>query len=234
MRHLSPEKKALLFIALLVLCSMIARALKARDAVSVHAGTLDLESFARQTDSAVQQGRRKPASKPKVSRRAQPPQPLYLRNATAEQLTRLPGITPTLADRIIAARDVNGRLTLDDIAAIPGMGRKRADAVRPWLRDVTVSRPLIGYQPRSDENRETGTGRAGKPTRPGKPPPGPVNVNSATREELESLPGIGPGLAERILAARQKRGRFATLAELDSIPGIGPALIKRLEPVVRF
>jgi len=230
MRNLSPEKKALLFLALVVLCSAVARALKAREsAVSVQAGALDLESFVRQTDSAVQQGRRKSASKPKVSKRARPPTPLYLRNATPEQLAQLPGITPLIARRIIEARDQkSGRLSLEDLAAVPGVGRRKAEAIQPYLRDLYVTRPLVGYDARPEKERPR------EPTRGPAAPANIVNVNRATRAELESLPGVGPGLAERILAEREKRGRFTNLAALDSVPGIGPALLKRLEPWVRF
>lgn len=236
MRNLSPEKKALLFIALVVLCSTIARAMKARDALSVHAGTLDLQSFAQRTDSAVRAGKRKAPARPKASRKKGPPRPIELRTATAEELARLPGLTPTLADRILAVRDEKGRLTLDDIAAIPGVGRRKADALRPFLRDVATRQPLLGYQPPEAGGAEADRGRPLQ--RNGGPRAAPrsaaVNVNRATRQELESLPGIGPSLAERILAERQKRGRFASLAEFDSVPGIGPAMLKRLEPLLRF
>lgn len=234
MRNLTPEKKLLLFLALVVLCSTIARALKAREsALSVQAGALDLESFARQTDSAVKQGRRKPAGKPKVSRRAQP-RPVSVRNATEEELERLPGLTPTTAARIVAARDASGgRLSIEDIAGIPGIGRRKAEAIRPYLLDLSVPRPLIGYEAADDKAKREGR-RTREPRSPPTRPAGPVDVNRATQEELESLPGIGPGLAERILAERQRRGRFADMAALDSVPGIGPALLKRLEGLVRF
>jgi competence ComEA-like helix-hairpin-helix protein len=59
--------------------------------------------------------------------------------------------------------------------------------------------------------------------------PRPVDLNIATFEELQTLPGIGPKLAERIIAHRP----FKTLADLDRVPGIGAATITRLEPLVR-
>jgi len=234
MRNLTPEKKLLLFLALVVLCSTIARALKAREsALSVQAGALDLESFAQQTDSAVKQGRRKPAGKPKVSRRAQP-RPVSIRHTTEEELERLPGMTPTTAARIVAARDASGgRLSIEDIAAIPGIGRRKAEAIRPYLLDLSVPRPLIGYDPDDEAPDRTKRGAREPRSHPTRPA-GPVDVNRATQEELESLPGVGPGLAERILAERKKRGRFADMAALDSVPGIGPALLRRLEGLVRF
>ena len=61
-------------------------------------------------------------------------------------------------------------------------------------------------------------------------PPGPpvVDLNRATAEELDALPGIGPGLAQRIVAFREERGGFRTPEELATVPGIGLATYARL------
>jgi competence ComEA-like helix-hairpin-helix protein len=61
----------------------------------------------------------------------------------------------------------------------------------------------------------------------------PVNLNTATAAEIEALPGIGPGLARRIVAARNKHP-FASLADLDRVPGIGPKLLKKLQGQVTW
>lgn len=53
-----------------------------------------------------------------------------------------------------------------------------------------------------------------------------VNINTATAEQLQTLPGIGPALAQRILSYRAENGPFSSVAELTKIEGIG---IKRLE-----
>lgn len=50
---------------------------------------------------------------------------------------------------------------------------------------------------------------------------GKVNINTATSEELEALPGIGPTLAKRIIAYRQQNGYFSTLLDLTKVDGIG-------------
>jgi competence protein ComEA len=52
--------------------------------------------------------------------------------------------------------------------------------------------------------------------------PGPLNVNRASAEELTQLPGIGPVLAERIVAFREAHGPFRTVDDLLAVPGIGP------------
>lgn len=56
-------------------------------------------------------------------------------------------------------------------------------------------------------------------------PQGPVDLNLASAEELERLPRVGPALAARIVAHRERFGPFATLAELDAVPGIGPGVL---------
>jgi competence protein ComEA len=62
-------------------------------------------------------------------------------------------------------------------------------------------------------------------------PAGPVHLNVATLEQLDSLPGVGPVTAQKILDYRQKHGAFSSLEELDAIPGIGSARIEQLRDV---
>jgi competence protein ComEA len=61
-----------------------------------------------------------------------------------------------------------------------------------------------------------------------------VHVNSATLEQLDSLPGIGPALAQRIVDYREANGPFTSLDDLDSVDGIGPALLADIRDLVAF
>jgi competence protein ComEA len=61
-----------------------------------------------------------------------------------------------------------------------------------------------------------------------------VHVNSATAEELDTLPGVGPSLAQAIIDYRARNGPFADLDALDAVNGIGPALLQKIAPLVAF
>lgn len=61
---------------------------------------------------------------------------------------------------------------------------------------------------------------------------GLIHLNTATFDELVSLPGVGERLAQRILEARKERGRFTSVEELEEIPGIGKKKLEHLRPYV--
>src|SRR5919201_535385 len=71
---------------------------------------------------------------------------------------------------------------------------------------------------------------AGGSSTPGVPA-GPVHLNTATLEQLDALPGVGPVTAQKILDYRQEHGAFSSVDELDAIPGIGPARLEQLRKV---
>lgn len=61
---------------------------------------------------------------------------------------------------------------------------------------------------------------------------GKIDLNLATQQELETLPGIGPSKAKEIIAYRQKIGRFVTIDEILNVPGIGTVLFERIRPYI--
>ncbi|MBV9868461.1 MAG: helix-hairpin-helix domain-containing protein [Abitibacteriaceae bacterium] len=60
----------------------------------------------------------------------------------------------------------------------------------------------------------------------------PVNINTATATELEGLPGIGPAMAQKIIAYRQETGRFQAADDLRNVKGIGEKKMEKLQPLV--
>jgi competence protein ComEA len=66
----------------------------------------------------------------------------------------------------------------------------------------------------------------------GSSPTAPVDLNTATAEQLDALPGIGPVTAQKIIDYRQAHGPYTSVDQLDAIPGIGAARIENLRGLV--
>jgi competence protein ComEA len=67
----------------------------------------------------------------------------------------------------------------------------------------------------------------------GGPAAGPVNLNTATLEQLDTLDGVGPATAQKILQYRQQHGGFGSVDDLTQIPGIGPKKLEALRSQVQ-
>jgi competence protein ComEA len=61
-----------------------------------------------------------------------------------------------------------------------------------------------------------------------------VYINTATLEELDMLPGVGPALAQAIIEYREANGPFTSMEDLDQVSGIGPAMLEDLEGLISF
>jgi competence protein ComEA len=141
--------------------------------------------------------------------------------AGEEDLDRLPSVGPAVARRIVEMRRDRGPFAgPQDLLSVPGVGPATLARITPYLEWST--------QPQA--------GGAAGPSRPARNPaarrPARLDLNGASREDLERLPGIGPVMAERILRLRQELGRFQGVEELQSVRGIGPATIERIRSVV--
>lgn len=83
--------------------------------------------------------------------------------------------------------------------------------------------PLVGAEPTTSAGAAaSGVGSSGAP----------INLNTATAEQLETLPGIGPSFAQAIIAERTKRNGFDSIDELRSVRGIGDRRFADLKPMV--
>jgi len=61
-----------------------------------------------------------------------------------------------------------------------------------------------------------------------------INLNLATEAELDTLPGVGPVMAGRIIAWRETNQRFHSIEELQEVPGIGPKVFANLKLLIRI
>jgi len=65
-----------------------------------------------------------------------------------------------------------------------------------------------------------------------KPPTKPIDLNTATLEQLEQLPGIGPNTAKEIIQFREKGGPFKRIEDLRAIHGISKSKLEKIRPYV--
>ncbi len=81
--------------------------------------------------------------------------------------------------------------------------------------------------------RRVGTGDRREGGAAARPAAGPLDLNAATVEQLDALPGVGPVTAQRIVEWRTRNGRFATVDQLREVEGIGERRLGQLRELVR-
>jgi competence protein ComEA len=101
----------------------------------------------------------------------------------------------------------------------------------PRKGDPPTPQPGAAGTPAADAAAEGAGGDASGRSSPS--PAGPVDLNAATLEQLDTLPGVGPATARAIVAYRTRHGRFRSVTELLEVPGIGPTKLEALRPLVR-
>jgi competence protein ComEA len=161
--------------------------------------------------------------------------------ATAETTTPAPGRTIVVA--------VAGRVRRPGLVTLPE-GARVADAVRaaggpahgadPGLlnlaRRLADGELVVVGVPSTGGAATACTGclpaPGGGTAMAGAQPAGPVSLNSATPDELDTLPGVGPVTAARIVAWRESHGPFASVDQLRDVPGIGPSRLAQIRPLV--
>lgn len=94
--------------------------------------------------------------------------------------------------------------------------------------------PIKGQAPQSLVPLTTPPRSAQRDVRARNLPARGINLNEATAEELEALPGVGPAIAQRIVQHREEKGRFQSLQDLDEVKGIGAKKLEQLQPYVIF
>jgi competence ComEA-like helix-hairpin-helix protein len=151
------------------------------------------------------------------------PGSLDLNAATVQELRQLPGVGAQLAQRIVEHRQRHGPFTtLNDLQAVHGIGPATVERFKQFI--------LVSQQ--GGPNPSPGVMQ---PLRSGpkQSPSELVDLNLASAQQLMTLPGIGPALADRIIADRQERGQFKTVNDLTRIRGIKAKTVEKLAPFVK-
>lgn len=118
-------------------------------------------------------------------------------------------------------RLAQGSRIADALAAAGGATAKADVAL------VNLAAPLADGEQVLVPSRGTAAAAPGAPSASA-----PLDLNTATAEQLDALPGIGPATAAKIVSFRQAHGPFRSVNELDAVPGIGPARIDQLKGLV--
>jgi competence protein ComEA len=170
-------------------------------------------------------------SRPRVEPVADPP-------AVVPAPTTPGGVRPSVAQVVVA---IAGKVRRPGLVRLPS-GSRVADALQAAGGanagvDLTMLNParkvvdgeliVVGVPPPSGAAVAAGTGPAAAPA-----PGTPVNLNTATLAELDSLPGVGPVLAQRILDTRTTQGGFTAVSDLRKVDGIGDARYEQLKDLV--
>lgn len=139
-----------------------------------------------------------------------------------------------------------GSIAADAVKKAGGLSRK-ADQAGINLAAPVNDGEQIRVPQQGEVNSNTGGGSPGNAEGPGNTGTPPVadsaagagsspvvRINSASADELQQLPGVGPALAQRILDFRSEHGPFRGPADLDAVSGIGPSILGKIEKMVSY
>ena len=171
---------------------------------------------------------------PSPSATAKPSQPVVV---SVVGLVHTPGLV-TLAPgaRIADALKAAGGTT--DGADTTGLNMARqvgdGEQIVVGIAPVKGQPPVLGSSVSAGSTAPGAPGTASHPDRPDKPARSEVvNLNTATVQQLDALPGVGPVTAAAIVAWRDANGKFTKVDQLAEVDGIGPARLEKLRPLVR-
>jgi competence ComEA-like helix-hairpin-helix protein len=162
-----------------------------------------------------------------LTRPLAPGERIDLDQASALEISRLPRVGLRLAKVIVSDRAAHGPFgSLEALDRVSGVGPGLLAAIREQVRfSARASGPASGTGAEAPVASGSERGTSNQP---------PIlDLNQATAAELERLPRVGPSLATRIVAFREKYGPFPTVDSLVRVPGIGPATMALLKGKVR-
>ena len=159
---------------------------------------------------------------------------------SAASTNALPAASPRLVVYVVGAvrrpglyRLAEGSRVADAVARAGGLAR-RADPAGVNLAAPVVDGEQLVVPPRAPRTVAASAGAAPVPGSSAgfAVSSGPVQLSVATAEQLDTLPGVGPVTAQKIIDYRATHGAFHSVEELDDVPGIGPARVEQLRGLV--
>lgn len=143
-----------------------------------------------------------------------------LNSAEVQTLAEIEGIGRETAEKIVAYADEYGFSSVDELANISGIGEKKLEAIRPYVK-VSSSDKMAS---KTEESTETTVSSEKKIQFP-------LDINTASKEELMEINGVGEVLAERISEYACSVG-FSSVNELMNVKGIGENKYESIRPYV--
>ena len=137
-----------------------------------------------------------------------------INKASAMGLQLLKGIGSTKADAIVKYRETNGSfIKKEAIMSVPGIGPATFEKIKDRLQITEKSRDESKQEEQHSEEER-------------------ININRASRSQLETIPGIGPVKAGSIIEYRDLNGKFLDLSDLILVNGIGEKTLEKMKPMI--
>ena len=143
---------------------------------------------------------------------------------TIEKLQTLPGIGPAIAKEIVAARPLTG---YESIAKIKGIGPEKLDALKGRLKFGEAASAKAKPKPKEEMPKA----KTKEATAPKLATGTKVNINTASKETLDVLPGIGPARAQAILDYRAEK-KFETIEDIMKVKGIKEDVFGKIKDMI--
>jgi len=136
-----------------------------------------------------------------------------LQNVTKEELITIPGIGEKKASDILKYKEDHGFRSKSELMNIKGIGTKTFEKIENYFIDLSFEDSTTTFAPETTIV-ETDVNK--------------ININQANKNELTKIVGIGPSKAEKIIALRDKIGRFKEKEDLLQIKGIGKKTLEKM------